>query len=172
MTIMDHRSLRSASYIAAALLLVSRVSPGQSVERITLNSKTVALYNLVGRLRVTGGGSSVVATLTRRGRDATKLSIGTQTVEGREALVVKYPGDRITIPDSRNRRMRTEIRVRDDGSFGNNYKNDKGRSSFRFNDGRRVRIGDDGGGLEAAADIELQVPERCVGTSARGRGQH
>ena len=148
------------SLLAAAFVL-PLLSPlhAQSSERVTLNGRSVALYNLVGRLRVTGGGSSVVASITRRGRDASKLSVGTQSVEGRESLVIKYPGDRITLPDSRNRRSRTEIRVRDDGSFGNTYSRDnKGRPSARYNDGRRVRIGDESGGLEAAADIDLQIP--------------
>ena len=157
-------TMSAALLVAAALLIPLRPLHAQSSDRVTLNGRTVALYNLVGRLRVTGGGSSVVATITRRGRDAGKLSVSTRTVEGREALVIKYPGDRVTIPDSRSRRMRTEIRVRDDGSFGNNYSRNKGRSSFRFNDGRRVRIGDEGGGLEAAADVELQVP---TGVSVR-----
>ena len=159
------RSTLWAALLAAAALLIPLLPlPAQSSDRVTLNGRTVALYNLVGRLRVTGGGSSVVATITRRGRDAGQLSVGTQTVEGREALVIKYPGDRITLPAARSRRMRTEIRVRDDGSFGNNYSHNKGRASFRFNDGRRVRIGDESGGLEAAADVELQVP---TGVSVR-----
>jgi len=164
MSALRSRSFYFSALFAAALMIPQLPLHAQRSDRVALNGRSVALYNLVGRLRVTGGGSSVVATITRRGRDAGKLSVGTQTVEGREALVVKYPGDRITIPDARNRRMRTEIRVRDDGSFGNSYTNDKGRSSFRFNDGRRVRIGDEGGGLEAAADIELQVP---TGVSVR-----
>lgn len=143
-----------------ALLLIPLLPlHAQNSDRVTLNGRSVALYNLVGRLRVTGGGASVVAAITRRGRDAGKLSVVTQTVEGREALIVKYPGDRITVPDSRNRRSRTDIRVRDDGSFGNSYSNkDKGRSMFRSSNDRTIRIGGESGGLEAAADIELQIP--------------
>ncbi|MEO7999394.1 MAG: DUF4097 family beta strand repeat-containing protein, partial [Gemmatimonadaceae bacterium] len=135
-------------------------------ERVTLNGRNVALYNLVGRLRVTGGGTSTVATITRRGRDASKLTITTGNVDGSEALRIIYPGDRITVPDTRSRRSRTEVRVRDNGTFGNNYGNnsDRRRSSFSGRDGRSVRIGGDGGGLEAAADIDLQVPN---GTSVR-----
>ena len=147
------------AFVAIALMIPLFPLRAQNADRVTLNGRSIALYNLVGQLRVTGGASSVVATLTRRGRDASKLSVRTQTIDGREALVVNYPGDRITLPDARNRHTRTETRVRDDGSFGNSFsRHDQNRSSFRFNDGRRVRISDESGGLEAAVDIALQVP--------------
>lgn len=151
--------------LAGALGMPVVLVHAQSPERVALSGRNIAVYNLVGRLHVTGGGSSAVATVTRRGRDANRLTIATSEVDGHEALRVVYPGDRITIPDASNRRSRTEIRVRDNGTFGNNYddrrsnnRSDRRRSSFRFNDGRSVRIGSDGGGLEAAADIDLQVP--------------
>lgn len=132
----------------------------QGSDRVTLSGRNIAVYNLVGRLHVTGGGATASATITRRGRDAGKLTVATGNVDGSEALRVIYPGDRVTVPDSRNRRSRTEINVRDNGTFGNTYNRDNNgrRRSSLFNDGRRVRIGSDGGGLEAAADIELQVP--------------
>lgn len=146
--------------LGGALLMPTIAVHAQNPDRVTLNSRNIAIYNLVGRLRVTGGGSSAVATITRRGRDANRLSVATGDVDGHEALRVVYPSDRITVPDARNRRSRTEVHVRDNGTFGNNYDNrtNRRRSSFRFNDGRNVRIGSDGGGLEAAADIDLQVP--------------
>ena len=144
-----------------ALLLPLMTVGAQDAERVTLTGRNIAIYNLVGSLHVTGGGSSAVATIRRRGSDARKLTVVTGNVDGSEALRIMYPGDRVTIPDSRNRRSRTEIRVRDDGTFGNNYNTDNNsrrRASSMFNGGRRVRIGADGGGLEAAADVELRVP--------------
>ncbi|MBC8086838.1 MAG: DUF4097 family beta strand repeat protein [Phycisphaerae bacterium] len=146
--------------MSAALIPALAVLPtsgrAQNSERITLNGRNIAVYNLVGELRVTGGGTSATATVTRRGRDAGKLTLGTGSVDGFESLRVMYPSDRITLAGVRGRRTRTEMRVREDGTFGNRY--DKNRTTNRFNDGRRVRIGDEGGGLEAAADIELQIP--------------
>ncbi|MGV3709454.1 MAG: DUF4097 family beta strand repeat-containing protein [Gemmatimonas sp.] len=156
------RALMVAALLAPAVYAPSNAS-AQGSDRVTLKGRSVALYNLVGRLNVTGGGSSVVATVTRRGSDAGRLTVETHSIGGYEALVVKYPGDRVTIPGSRNRRSRTELRVRDDGSFGNIY-NASGRRTSGYNEGRRVRIGDEGGGLEAAADIDMQIPN---GTSVR-----
>lgn len=157
----QHPSALRVALLSVALIPALAITPmdsrAQSPERITLNSKHIAVYNLVGQLRVTGGGTSAVATVTRRGRDAGRLTLSTGAVDGYEALRVMYPSDRITLAGTRGRRTRTEMRVRDDGTFGNRY--DKNRSSNRFNDGRRVRIGDEGGGLDAAADIELQIPD-------------
>lgn len=157
-------ALRLALFHVALLATVAVLpanGSAQTGERITLSGRNIAVYNLVGRLRVTGGGTSAVATVTRRGRDAGRLTLVTGSVDGYDALRVVYPGDRITLENARGRRMRTEMRVRDDGTFGNRY--NRGRE-VRFNDGRRVRIGDDDGGMEAAADIELQVP---TGVSVR-----
>jgi len=150
------RLTRLGVALCAASLVVPSNARAQNSERIAFSGKNIAIYNLVGQLRVTGGNSSAVARVTRRGRDASRLTLGTGTVDGFEALRVVYPSDRITLADSRGRRTRTEMRVRDDGTFGNRY--ETGRASNRFSEGRRVRIGDEGGGLEAAADIELQIP--------------
>lgn len=153
------RTIRLAA--ATALLLAPIVGDAQGTERISFNTRNIAIYNLVGRLRVTGGGTAAVATVTRRGRDAGRITLGTGAVDGYEALRVIYPGDKVSVPDSRNRRSRSDIRVRDDGTFGDRY--DRNRTN-RFDDGRRVRVGDDVGGIEAAADVELQIPS---GTSVR-----
>ena len=149
--------------VVAATFWPQSASYAQSPEHITLSGTNVAVYNLVGRLSVKGGGSSIIATVTRRGRDAEKLEVGTIIVDGRTALRVGYPAARVTIPDVRGQQTRTEISVRDDGSFGNRYdagSNNKQarRRGFKFAEGRRVQISDERGGLEAAADIELQVP--------------
>ncbi|MEO7361751.1 MAG: DUF4097 family beta strand repeat-containing protein [Gemmatimonadaceae bacterium] len=147
--------------MCGATLIPIVAAGAQGPDRVTLSGRNIAIYNLVGSLHVTGGGSSTVATITRRGRDAGKLTLATGNVDGSEALRVMYPGDRVTVPDSRNRRSRTEIRVRDNGTFGNNYNhenNGRRRSSSMFSDGRRVQIGSESGGLEAAVDIQLQIP--------------
>ena len=53
----------------AFILSLPSVARAQSVERVTLEGGEVAIYNLVGRLRVEGGsGSNVVVEVTRVGR--------------------------------------------------------------------------------------------------------
>lgn len=152
----------AVAVLSVAVLASTTSANAQGSDRVTFNGRNIAVYNLVGRLHVTGGGSSATATITRRGRDAGKLQVATGNIDGMDALRVMYPGDRVTIPDSRNRRSRTEIRVRDNGTFGNNYNSNDRRSRNGYNEGRRVRIGDESGGVEAAADIELQVPNGVV----------
>src|SRR4051812_25533704 len=53
-------------YSAALLLVIPTVVAAQQVERVTLDGREVAVYNLVGRLRVEGGtGDKVVVEVTR-----------------------------------------------------------------------------------------------------------
>jgi lia operon protein LiaG len=150
------RLLLAGTVLVLATLALPAAGSAQNSERITFSGRNIAVYNLVGQLRVTGGASAAVATVTRRGRDGARLTLGTGAVGTFEALRIGYPSDRITIPEIRGRRMRTEMRVREDGTFGSEY--GSGRGANRYNNGRRVRISDEGGGLEAAADIELQIP--------------
>jgi lia operon protein LiaG len=129
----------------------------QQTPRQTLKGDSVAIYNLVGELRVEpGSGSDVVVEITRGGADADKLELQTGDVRGRASLRVVYPADVIILSD-RNRGWQTTLRVRDDGTF-----NDDSWNGHRFRDGREVRIGGRGrrgnDGLEAFADLRVLVP--------------
>jgi hypothetical protein len=128
----------------AAFALAGQALQAQSYE---LSGDRVAIYNLAGEVTLeAGSGSQVVVEVTLRGDDAGQLSIETGAIRGRETLRIVYPGDRIVYPGRGD--SRTELRVRDDGTFsdgGNDY-------------GDRIRISSSGSGLEAYADIKIRVP--------------
>jgi hypothetical protein len=134
-----------------ALVLVPSLAPAQSVERVTLEGSEVAVYNLVGRLRVEGGGgSSVVVEVTRAGRDASRLQVEKGDVRGRMALRIVYPDDRIVYSDA-SWNGRTNFSIADDGTWGDNH-----RGGY---DHRRIEVSSRGDGVDAHADLRVIVPK-------------
>ncbi|HET9949103.1 MAG TPA: DUF4097 family beta strand repeat-containing protein [Longimicrobiales bacterium] len=118
--------------------------PAQEVHRVA--GDDVAIYNLAGTMRlVPGTGSEVVVRLTRGGSDAARLAVETGEVRGRSTLRVVYPDDEIVYPEM-GRGSSTTVGVRDDGTFGDG------------GGGDRVRIRGSGSGLEAWADLVVEVP--------------
>ena len=133
--------------LAFAALLATPVSA--QTESRTIKGSTVAIYNLVGKMRaVAGTGDAVVVEITRTGADAAKLKIETGPLRNRETLRIMYPSDRIVYPDMRG--SRTNMNVRADGTFSDGSWDDRDRD--------RVEIRSYGPGLEAAADIVVRVP--------------
>lgn len=138
---------RSAAYVAAAALMVAAPLTAQETHRIP--GGDVAIYNLAGRARVVAGtGSDVVVRVLRGGQDAARLQVEVGEVDGRQALRVIYPSDRIVYPGM-GRGSRTQQSVDADGTFGD------GRDGWRRD---RVTIAGSGSGMEAWADLEVQVP--------------
>jgi hypothetical protein len=91
--------LRLLTGAALAALLLPASAHARQTERVTLDGREVAVYNLVGSLRVEGGsGDRVVVEVTRVGADARRLTLETGDVRGRPALRVRYPEDRIAYP--------------------------------------------------------------------------
>lgn len=134
--------------LIAALLIAAPLAAQQST-RHPVAGENVALYNLAGTVRVVpGSGSSVVAEITLGGADGSRLRVET----GDRVLRVAYPAGDIVYPPL-GRHSSTELRVADDGKFGD------GRDGRRRQAGRRVRISGDGGGTEAHADMRILVPE-------------
>ena len=117
-----------------------------------LKGDSVAVYNLVGELRVEPGtGSDVAVQVTRGGADAARLDVQSGPLRGRETLRVIYPEDVISLPDwGGGRGWNTTLRVRDDGTFGDG-------GNWR-REGREVRITGRGRGMEAYADLRVSVP--------------
>jgi hypothetical protein len=154
-----------------------QVAPGQfalqaqAPERHTVSGQAVAIYNLVGRVTVSGGsGSDVAVEVSRHGADGAQLQIETGPIQNHdgqwEALRVIYPADRIIAPDLGSRlrviypadriiapdlgsRSRTTLKVRPDGTFG-----DAGRTR-----GEKVTIAGSGSGMRASADLAITIPE-------------
>jgi DUF4097 and DUF4098 domain-containing protein YvlB len=94
---------------------------------------------------VPGGGNDVVVQTRRGGKDGQRLELNVIRVDGREALVIRYPDDQVVYPEL-GRGSRTQIRVLSDGTFG------EGR------DGDRVEIRGSGNGMEAWADLRISIP--------------
>jgi hypothetical protein len=136
--------LRSALILVPALAFLAR--GGAAQERFTIAGGKVAIYNLAGRTSVERGtGSAVVVEVTRGGRDGARLRVEQGPVGDHAALRVVYPGDRVAYPQATGS---SELRVRDDGTFG---------GPTRGREGRRVRV-DREGEEEAWADLRVLVP--------------
>ncbi len=136
--------MKRVALVVAAL--VAAPVAAQEVERIP--GGDVAVYNLAGRVQVVrGSGSDVVVRIDRRGDDASELRVETGDIGGRMTLRVIYPGDEVVYPEM-GRGSSTTQSVRPDGTFGDG---DGGR-------GDRIRIRGAGSGLEAWADLVVEVP--------------
>lgn len=133
--------MRRGSLVALALAVVAVGAEAQETHRV--GGRDVAVYNLAGRARVVAGsGADVVVRVTRGGADAERLEVEVGEIDGRSTLRVIYPDDRIVYPGM-GRGSRNTTRVRADGTFGG---------------GDRVEIRGSGSGLEAWADLVVEVP--------------
>ncbi|MEE9207934.1 MAG: DUF4097 family beta strand repeat-containing protein [Gemmatimonadota bacterium] len=149
------RFFSPGALVAAASAIVIQPAWAQQSEQHSLSGRQVAIFNLAGRLTVEGGsGSAVEVELTRGGADGGQLDIATGSLDlGRnigdvESLRVLYPADDIVYSGG-GRHFKTQLRVRDDGSFYHG----SGRRR-----GRRVEIRGSGSGLDAHADLRVRVP--------------
>jgi lia operon protein LiaG len=150
---------RSLLLLFAVAFVTLPVSAAAQSSRHILKGESVAIYNLVGELRVEpGSASDVVVEVQRGGPDAAKLEIQTGPLRGRETLRIIYPDDVIVMPDW-GRGWNTTLRVRDDGTFGDDGEVSGHRRGGWTRDGHEVRItGRSRNGLEAFADLRVTVP--------------
>jgi lia operon protein LiaG len=133
--------LRHFAALAIAAPLVA-----QTPERHTLSGNRVAIYDLVGDVRIVEGtGREVVVEVTRQGSDASQLRIETGSLGGVETLRVIFPFDRVRYGDNRHGHSNSNFRVRDDGTFGEG------------SGGRRIELSTRSG-ADAAADLVVRVP--------------
>lgn len=146
--------------LAVAFVTIPISSAAAQSSRHVLKGESVAIYNLVGELHIEpGSGSDVVVEVQRGGADAAKLEIQSGPLRGggRETLRILYPDDVIVMPEW-GRGWNTTLRVRDDGTFGDDGEV-SGRRRGWSRDGREVRItGRSRSGLEAYADLRVAVP--------------
>ena len=137
------------SLALAALASVPAAARAQATS-YTLSGGDVAVYDLVGTVRVVAGsGDAVKVDVARRGRDAERLQVQTGAIGGRQTLRVVFPDDDVVYPEM-DRGSSARIQVRDDGTFDDD--GDRGR-------GHRVRVSGGGSGLEAWADLTVAVPK-------------
>ncbi|HEU5042282.1 MAG TPA: DUF4097 family beta strand repeat-containing protein [Gemmatimonadales bacterium] len=145
--------------------LAAMAAAAQQAERFELAGADVAIYNLAGAVLVEAGKGPVAVQVTRGGPDAAKLTIERGEIDDRQTLRVRYPADRV-IYAGLERGSSTELRVRDDGTFGDgdyHHDDDDDDRHARHrrhdsDDGRRVRVSGAGDGLAAHADLRVQLP--------------
>lgn len=138
--------MRGMAWGLVAALVAAPVE-GQEVAR--LSGADVAIYDLAGRVEVVrGSGPDVVARVRRGGPDGSRLRVETGDIGGRPTLRVVFPDDEVVYPEI-GRGSNTSLTVSADGTFG------EGRSGR----GERVRIRGSGSGMEAWADLVVEVPE-------------
>lgn len=145
---MNNGSVGRMALFLIPLALAAYMAPtaGSAQEEHRVRGDEVAVYNLAGSVEIVpGSGPEVVVQVMRGGGDAGRLDVGLQEVAGRQALVIRYPDDRVVYPEL-GRGSRTQIRVRDDGTF------------FGDRGGSEVRITGSGDGMEAWADLRISVP--------------
>lgn len=135
-----------------SLLLASASARAQEPDRYAVSGDDVAIYNLVGEVRLEAAtGSSVVVEVSRGGGDADQLRVETGKIRERQTLRVIYPGERVIYP-ALGRLSSNQVRVREDGTF----------YGGRDRSGRRVTISGGGiggtNGIEAYADLTIRVP--------------
>jgi lia operon protein LiaG len=142
-------------------LSIPAMLPAQQVERYTLDAGAAAIYNLVGTVRVEPSSGAVTVQVTRAGGDVAKLRIGQGEIDGRSTLRVIYPSDRIQSGSLRSHGSSTQLRVRDDGTFGDQHWRAHGRKEHHGweEEGRRVTISDEADGLDARANLVVGVPK-------------
>lgn len=143
----------SRTCLASLSLLVAlaTLTPGASgaAEQIRLSGQTVQLWNVAGEITLEpGSGPDVIVSVERGGRDGGRLKLATDRTLAGSRLRVLYPADRIVYAQPGRGRSQTQSRLRADGTWGG----DVGWG------GRRVSVVSRGSGLEAHADLRIQVP--------------
>lgn len=138
------RALRGPVGLAGAPVALLMATGVQAQELRSLEGDRVAVVVPAGAVRIeAGSGGAVEVELRLMGRDAAQLRLETRVLDGRNALVVRYPeGEDIVYPVLRGR---TDLSIRGDGTFG-------GRG------GDRIRISGSGRGVEAWSEVTVRVP--------------
>ena len=150
--ITSNQGIGRYSAAMAAMALAVAVTPATAQETYELSGDPAAVWNLAGSVTVTGGGSALTVEVRRGGADAGRLEVATGAIDlGQDgvrrvdALRIVYPGDEVVYDGGGG----MELRVQDDGTFFRGGPGDRGR---------KVKIRETGGGLDAHADLDIQVP--------------
>ncbi len=155
--------MRVPTIVTLVSMTPAAVAAAQQAERFTIPGEEIAIYNLAGTVTIEPGTGAATVLVTRAGSGAAKLSIAQGEVEGWNTLRVVYPADRIVYP-ALGEGSSTDLKVRPDGTFGDgdihhwHDDDDDDDHQHRHDSGRRVRIVGAGDGLEASADLRIQLP--------------
>jgi lia operon protein LiaG len=133
------------------------LATAQQPERYTVPGEEIAIYNLAGAVTIEAGTGETTVQVARGGPAAGRLSVARGELDGRGTLRVVYPSDRLVYREL-GRGSSTTLRVREDGTFGDHDLHDHGHEHDDAEEGRRVRISGSGDGLEAHADLRIQIP--------------
>jgi len=137
--------------ILPGIALVTAPAGAQQGNRYELTGAKVAVYNLVGSVRIERGtGANVVVEVQRSGRDAGRLDVKTGAIDGVPTLRVIFPGDQISSAKL-SHGSNTTVSVNDDGTFGHGHGGDRVRITSRDRASRNA--------LEADADLIVRVPD-------------
>jgi lia operon protein LiaG len=140
-------SITTAALLATLPLAAALAQPAGTPERAIVRGDNVAIFNVVGRVRVEPSqGGDVTVNVTRGGRDASRLAVRTSEIRGRNTFVVQYPDDDVVYP-AEGRGQRSDVSMHRDGTWTG-----EGRKS------RTVRVRSSGRGTEAWADLVIAVP--------------
>ena len=141
--------------IVLLISLSASTLSAQQVERYSIPEDELAIYNLAGEVRMEPGPSGdITVTVTRGGADGAKIKVMRSKRDGMETLRFVYPEGRILYAGMSDGSS-TQIRVRDDGTFGHDDHDDGER---RKAEGKQVTIAGTGGGTAAHADLRIGVP--------------
>ena len=153
-------------FVLLAALLSPTALLAQQAERFTLTGREVAIFDLLGNVRVERGtGSSVVVEVIRRGPDGSQLRIEQGPLDGVQTLRVIFPADEIVSPDL-SRGSNSNLTINEDGTWN------RGRARG----GRRVQIfsrdrARNRDYFEAAADLVVHVPANVTLNAHVGVGE-
>lgn len=139
--------------LLATLVLFAALGTGSApaTERFVIPGRDAAIWNVAGTASVErASGTDVIVFVERGGDDAADLEIATGAARGRASLRVIYPGRRVIYPEL-GRGSRTTLTVARDGTFG-------GRTVGFGLTNRQVTVTGSGSGLEAHANLRVQVP--------------
>lgn len=130
----------------------ARAVPPQEPETVSLTGAKIGIWNLVGQVHVVAasGGTAVVVEIARHGADGAKITTAQGELGGFQSLRLIYPSpDILYRPAGRTSgEWESDLRVRDDGTFGDDD---------HWGGGHRVRISSEGG-IDASADLTVKVP--------------
>ncbi len=143
--------LTCALYAAALFTPFASAAAQQRTVRLTPVNGRVAVWNLLGEVRVEqGSGSDVEVQITPRGADAARMSVETGELDEQQTMRIAYPVDEIRPAGSsrtRGNNWSTSLRMRDDGRFDGSMSRGT----------RRMKIWN-GADFEASADLVVRVP--------------